>query len=88
MDTKKTMTKKEYQKWYYKYRYNNDEKFKIKELLRKHNKYINDDDFREKIKNKWKNYYNECKLKIKNKDINIYNDTDNINIDNANINIE
>lgn len=46
----KKITKKEYQKYYYKYRYNNDEQFKLKELLRKHNKYINDEDFREKIK--------------------------------------
>ena len=39
------MKRKEYQKWYYKHRYNNDESFKMKELERKHMKYINDSEF-------------------------------------------
>lgn len=46
------MNKKEYNKIYYKNKYNTDEQFKKKELLRKHNKYLYDEVFREKIKKK------------------------------------
>lgn len=62
-NNKNKITKNEYYKLYYKNRYNNDDFFKFKELERKKYKYNIDENFREKIKNNWKKYYDN-KIKI------------------------